>query len=93
MHSLATSTVGVTDGRLDISAGDVVRIDTLSKNLSSDKKDNAQISGRFLVTSIDNDIENGELKTIMSMFKYDWSDGGEDDGNRPSKTPNLGPRF
>lgn len=93
MHALATSTVGVTDGRLDVSAGDVVRIDTLSKNISSDKKDNAQISGRFLVTSVDNDVENGELKTIMSMFKYDWSDGGEDDGNRSSKTKFLGPRF
>ena len=82
MHSLATSTVGVTDGRLDVSAGDVIRIDTFSKNISSDKKQNAQISGRFLVTSVDNDVENGELKTIMSMFKYDWSDGGEDDGKR-----------
>jgi len=82
MHALATSTVGITDGRLDVKVGDIIRINTLSKNISSDKEDNPQISGRFLVTSIDNDIENGELKTIMSMFKYDWSDAGEDDGKR-----------
>lgn len=96
MHSLATSVVGVTDGRLDVKAGDVVRINTLSKNISSDKEDNPQISGRFLVTSVDNDVENGELKTVMSMFKYDWSDAGDDDGKRtdPEKSkPGLQARF
>lgn len=82
MHAMATGTVGVTEGRLDVAAGDIIRVNTLSKNISSDKEDNKQVSGRFLITGIDNDVEDGILRTVITMFKFDWSDAGADDGKR-----------
>ena len=81
-HAFATSVIGMTEGRLDVSAGDVIRINTPSKNIASDKEDNQQISGRFLVTAVSNDVEDGKLKTALTMFKYDWSDAGADVGTR-----------
>lgn len=81
-HAFATSAIGMTEGRLDISAGDVIRINTPSKNIAAEKEDNQQISGRFLVTSVSNEVEDGVLKTALTMFKYDWSDAGQDDGKR-----------
>ena len=86
MHALSTSAVGVTEGRLDVQAGDVIRVNTSSKNVSSDKKDNPQISGRFLITSVQNNVSDGILKTILTMFKYDWSDAGKDDNKRTSSS-------
>ena len=85
-HAAATAVSAVTEGRLDISAGDIIRINTLAKNISSDKEDNPQISGRFLVSGVQNSVSDGVLKTAMSLFKYDWSDAGEDDGNRSTTT-------
>jgi hypothetical protein len=83
-HAAATSVIGVTEGRLDVQAGDIIRVNTYSKNISDNKKDNPQMSGRFLITGVDNTVEDGVLKTALSMFKYDWSDAGEDDGSRSS---------
>ena len=84
MHAAATAVGAITEGRLDVSAGDIIRVNTDTKNISADKKDNPVLSGRFLVTGVSNNVENGILKTSMTMFKYDWSDAGEDDGSRSS---------
>lgn len=81
-HAFATSVIGMTEGRLDVSAGDVIRINTPSKNIAADKEDNQQISGRFLVTAVSNDVEDGKLRTALTMFKYDYSDAGSDVGTR-----------
>ena len=83
-HVHAMSVVGVTEGRLDVSAGDVIRVNTAAKNVSSDKTENPQMSGRFLVTNVENAVSDGVLKTVLQMFKYDWSDAGIDDGSRSS---------
>lgn len=84
-HAQATSVIGVTEGRLEVSAGDIVRVNTSAKNVSTDKTENPQLSGRFLVTNVENDVSNGILKTVLQMFKYDWSDAGKDTGKRATK--------
>ena len=88
-HAQSTSVVGVTEGRLDISAGDIIRVQTSAKNVSTDKSPNPQLSGRFLVTNVENDVTGGILKTVLQMFKYDWSDAGKDTGKRASMTTEV----
>ena len=77
-HMRATQVEASTRGRLDIQAGDVIKVKTKELNVSRQDEINNQLSGRYLVTQVINTISEGVLTTAMSLFKYGWSDGGID---------------
>lgn len=62
------------DGRFDISAGDIVYL-SLNEMTSSDvkEKDN-KLSGRYIVSDVENYINGKTLETTMKLIKYGWEE-------------------
>ena len=60
-------------GRLDITAGNIINIKASKFSGSSDKERNQQLSGNYLVHTINHDIDKGVLTTSAKLIKYDWS--------------------
>jgi len=78
-HMHSTSVSASTDGRLDINAGDVINVDVMELNQSSNQSEkNPQLSGNYLVTHVINSCEKDMLKTELTLFKYGWSGAGSD---------------
>lgn len=77
-HMQATQVAASTRGRLDIQAGDVIKVNIKDFNTGAQQESNKQLSGRYLVTEVVNVVSEGVLTTSMSLFKYGWSDAGID---------------
>jgi hypothetical protein len=79
-HMSATQVVATTSGRLDLSPGDVIRVNIRELNHSTNQiEDNRQLSGKYLIVHVSNVCNNDLLHTNLTLFKYDWSDAGIDD--------------
>jgi hypothetical protein len=72
-HMNSISVNIILKGRLDISAGSMVKIS--ANNFSADKKkeENGQLSGNYLVETINHSFKNGLLSTTARLIKYNWS--------------------
>ena len=77
-HMRATQVSASTRGRLDLQAGEVIKVLVKEMNVSGQSESNNQLSGRYLVTSITSIISEGVLTTGLTLFKYDWSDTNSD---------------
>lgn len=70
------SSIGVSigmKGRLDIAAGNLININASAFSGSSDKTDNDQIGGYYLVQAVTHTIDKSVLTTEARLIKYDWS--------------------
>ena len=60
------------DGRLDMSAGDIVELQMSELNSKNNRNDDNKLSGRYLVSTVQNTIKGGKLETTMTLIKYGW---------------------
>lgn len=73
-HHLNNTTVNaVANGRLDISAGDIVKLIIPEFVSSADKGLNKQLSGNYLVKKVGQVFKRDVHQTSMTLVKYDWS--------------------
>jgi len=73
-HHLKSTTVNaVAYGRLDLKAGDVVKLLVTEFTSSSDKKNNPQLSGNYLLHTLRHSFDNDVYQIVMQLVKYDWS--------------------
>jgi hypothetical protein len=77
-HLNATQVTISMKGRLDLRAGEVIRINVKELDSAGDIKQNPQLSGKYLIKSIMNIMENGVLDTVCQICKYDYSDAAND---------------
>lgn len=77
-HSQSTGMTAVTAGRLDIQAGQIVKLDIKEMNAGSQAEKNQQLSGRYLVVAVENHINNGECTTGLALYKFGFSDAAGD---------------
>lgn len=77
-HAMATQVVAVTAGRLDMMAGQIINLNVKEMNAGGQFEKNKQLSGRYLVSSVDHQVSDGELGTGMILHKYGFSDAGDD---------------
>ena len=77
-HSRATALSAVTAGRLDIQAGQIVKLDIREMNAGSQAESNKQLSGRYLVVAVENHINDGECSTGLALYKFGFSDAAGD---------------
>jgi len=64
----------VIDGRLDISAGDVVYLNLNEMTSAEEREKDTKFSGRYLVSDVENNIKGKTLETKMKLIKYGWED-------------------
>jgi len=77
-HLNATQvTIGL-KGRLDLNAGDIININVKELDSAGEAIQNKQLSGRYLVRSITNTLEDDILNTVCQICKYDYSDAAID---------------
>jgi len=62
-------------GRLDITAGQIVdlTIDDMSSVNKATEKQNDQLRGKYLVSSVYTKFDNNILTTNLTLIKYNWS--------------------
>lgn len=60
-------------GRLDIKAGDLANLDIKEFVSTNDRKQNKQLSGNYLVHTVNHSVKKDILTTTMKLVKYDWS--------------------
>ena len=77
-HAAATQVSAVTTGRLDLQAGEIVKLNIREMTAGNQAQYNKQLSGRYLITAIQSNIGDGELQTAMSLYKFGWSDAASD---------------
>jgi hypothetical protein len=77
-HAAATQISAVTTGRLDLQAGDIVKLNIKEMTAGNQSQNNKQLSGRYLIIAIENNIGDGELQTAMRLYKFGWSDAASD---------------
>jgi len=73
-HHLRATSLGATlKGRLDIQPGNVVDLKIMELVSDSQRDFNKQLSGNYLVHTVNNTIIGEELTTNLKLMKYDWS--------------------
>lgn len=77
-HSQATATSALTSGRLDLKAGEVINVNVMNNDITNKTDQNKQLSGKYLINSVDNNVEDGNMTTGLILTKYDWSTAGAD---------------
>ena len=77
-HAAATQVSAITSGRLDLQAGDIIKLNIREMTAGNQSQNNKQLSGRYLIIAIENNIGDGELQTAMSLYKFGWSDAASD---------------
>lgn len=77
-HSAATASTALTSGRLDLKPGEVIKLNFIENDITSKTSQNAQLSGKYLINSVDSSIEDGNMTTGLILTKYDWSTAGAD---------------
>lgn len=77
-HSAATQVSAATAGRLDLQAGDIVKLDVKEMNAGGQQQQNKQISGRYLIISVQSNVNDGELGTGIALYKFGFSEAGDD---------------
>jgi len=77
-HMNATTVSMSIKGRLDLVPGDVVNINIRDMDSAGEAKPNKQLSGKYLIRSVINNVEGNVLNTACNIVKYDWSDAGLD---------------
>lgn len=77
-HSQATATSALTSGRLDLKAGEVINVNVMDNDITNKTGQNKQLSGKYLINSVDNNVEDGNMTTGLILTKYDWSTAGAD---------------
>jgi hypothetical protein len=74
-HHLNNTVVNIkTHGRLDMKAGDIIRIEVPNFSYGSTKEqNNKQLSGHYLVNDCKQIFIRDVHETVMKIVKYDWS--------------------
>lgn len=73
-HHLRATSLGATlKGRLDIQPGNLVNLRIMELVSDSNRDFNPQLSGNYLVHTVNNSIIGDELTTNLKLMKYDWS--------------------
>lgn len=73
-HHLRATSLGATlKGRLDIQPGNVVDLKIMELVSNDQRRLNQQLSGNYLVHTVNNTIIGEELTTNLKLMKYDWS--------------------
>jgi hypothetical protein len=73
-HHLNSTAIAVSiKGRLDIAPGNVIELEMQELNASTNKSRNSQLSGNYLVHTVNNSVIGEELNTNLKLVKYDWS--------------------
>lgn len=60
-------------GRLDIRPGSVINLEVAELSAASERTKNPQLSGNYLVHTVNTSIVHEELNTNLRLIKYDWS--------------------
>ena len=60
-------------GRADLMPGKVIDLSIQNADVSEEVKQNAQLSGRYLIRKTTHTFDKGVLSTSMTVAKYDWS--------------------
>ena len=71
-HLNALSVLASMKGRLDITPGRIVDLDVRNVDVNQSAK-NEQMSGRYLVHTVNHNFKGDELNTTMKLSKFDWS--------------------
>jgi hypothetical protein len=71
-HLNALSVLASMKGRLDITPGRIVDLDVRNVDVNQGAK-NEQMSGRYLVHTVNHNFKGDELNTTMKLSKFDWS--------------------
>lgn len=61
------------NGRLDVNAGDLIKITLPEFNYSSTRGLNPQLSGYYLIKSLTHSFVRDAHQTLYTLMKYDWS--------------------
>lgn len=77
-HLNATQVTISLKGRLDLEPGEVVNINVRELDAGGESKPNRQLSGRYLIRTVVNNVEGNVLETVCQVSKYDWSDAASD---------------
>jgi len=72
-HSNAILLACQLKGRADLMPGKVIDLSVQNADASEDVKQNAQLSGRYLIRKTTHTFDKGVLSTAMTLAKYDWS--------------------
>jgi len=73
-HHLNNTVVNASlKGRMDILPGDIVNIETADFTHFETRGRNQQLSGNYLVHSVNVEMEHEILNTVLKLVKYDWS--------------------
>jgi hypothetical protein len=60
-------------GRLDLKAGDIIRLVIPEFTSNSDKKLNPQLSGNYILHTLTHNMVHDSYEIGMKLVKYDWS--------------------
>lgn len=72
-HRTKTTALSATiDGRLDMSAGDIVELNIGELNTNNSRNIDYKLSGKYLVSAVQNTVKSGKLETTMTLIKYGW---------------------
>lgn len=74
-HLNATRVSASLKGRLDLQAGQLVKVNARKLNVSGENVPNKQLSGNYLIQSVIHSVQQGLLDTDLKLIKYDWNDG------------------
>lgn len=79
LNHMNSTTVSMSiKGRLDLVPGDVVNINIRDMDAAGEAKPNKQLSGKYLIRSVINNVQGNVLNTVCNIVKYDWSDAFSD---------------
>jgi len=81
-HAGSTACSATTTGRLDIQAGNVIDLNMKEVNDARQENLNKRLSGRYLVISSQQIVQDGQLVTSLQLSKYGYSDAGFDKGKK-----------
>lgn len=76
LHLNATQVMAKLKGRLDIKAGDFVKVNARKFNIDGKVEINEQLSGEYMVFSSTHAMSESLLDTTLTLIKYDWHKRG-----------------
>lgn len=75
-HHLNNSKVNIElEGRIDLMPGDLINLITQEPNIELENKQNERLSGKYLVSMVNHNMDQNTLTTQVEIVKYGWQKG------------------
>ena len=75
-HHLNNSKINIeVEGRIDLIPGDVINLITQEPNIELENKQNERLSGKYLVSMVNHNMDQNTLTTQVEIVKYGWQKG------------------